>query len=643
MPFDVTMPDGTVIHDVPDGTTRAQLQAKYQAHMSSGRQAGGAWYDRPAPQQESWWHKTARQFGDSIVNNVAGAAQGAASIPDALIEATAGGLRMLNTATGVPAEALMRATGNTRGAERSYRDRMEQDQALAHPVTIGGLIEKVAPTPQDGNGQWARFGSQMIGASMIPFGPKVTPPSSVPRLTPPPRAPRIIPNAQEVVAAGKANGTRVMTSDIRPPTSAPGKFSRWLGEKVPFVGTTGMREAQQAQRVAAIKNTVADFGGNAERTVLDDTAKPINEVAANLAQTRGKQLTDLTTAKNAVIDGLDGNVPVDRTLTSIDEQIAKMEALKLPELKPAIAKLQGWREALQSQPLRNVEDIRKAMGEAFQAPELGGIRSTGEKAVSAIYDPMKAEMGTFIAQRGGQDAFKTWANANEHLSAMAGELKSAKFRNVLRNEELTPESVGNLLFSSNPSDVTRLMSNLSRTGQAKAREAILQRAYDGAIGSDGLSAERFISNLDKLSPSITSAFKGADLQKVQGLGRLLDATRRAAKAGYMPTTGAQNTPLLVLGGLLQTLGTAGTAVAGGGYGLLARAYESAPVRDALIRAARVKAGTRSEAYVMDHAAKALAGAIGANIPKTAPEASLLARPMQMPLAADPETQGQYGQ
>jgi len=31
MPYDVTMPDGTVIHDVPDGTTKAQLQAKYQA------------------------------------------------------------------------------------------------------------------------------------------------------------------------------------------------------------------------------------------------------------------------------------------------------------------------------------------------------------------------------------------------------------------------------------------------------------------------------------------------------------------------------------------------------------------------------------------------------------------------------------
>lgn len=34
MPFDVTMPDGTVITGVPDGTTKAQLAAKYQSHVA---------------------------------------------------------------------------------------------------------------------------------------------------------------------------------------------------------------------------------------------------------------------------------------------------------------------------------------------------------------------------------------------------------------------------------------------------------------------------------------------------------------------------------------------------------------------------------------------------------------------------------
>lgn len=35
MPFDVTMPDGTMIQGVPDGTTKAQLAQKYQSHIGS--------------------------------------------------------------------------------------------------------------------------------------------------------------------------------------------------------------------------------------------------------------------------------------------------------------------------------------------------------------------------------------------------------------------------------------------------------------------------------------------------------------------------------------------------------------------------------------------------------------------------------
>jgi hypothetical protein len=38
MPYDVEMPDGTVIQDVPEGTTQAQLAAKYQAHVGGQSQ-----------------------------------------------------------------------------------------------------------------------------------------------------------------------------------------------------------------------------------------------------------------------------------------------------------------------------------------------------------------------------------------------------------------------------------------------------------------------------------------------------------------------------------------------------------------------------------------------------------------------------
>lgn len=43
MPMDVTMPDGTVIQGVPDGTTKAQLQTKYAAHVGGQTAAAPRW------------------------------------------------------------------------------------------------------------------------------------------------------------------------------------------------------------------------------------------------------------------------------------------------------------------------------------------------------------------------------------------------------------------------------------------------------------------------------------------------------------------------------------------------------------------------------------------------------------------------
>ena len=635
--------------DAPQAQTTWAGEDAASARARNARPSGaslgsmvGAGFNAPPPRKS-----LPRQLGDSVVNNVAGAVQGLAMLPDAFIEAGAGGLRLLDTAVGVPSEALARAIGNERGAEAMRRDRMANDRALANPVTVGGVIEKIAPTPQDSAGQWARFGSQMIGAMAVPLGPKEA--GAMRRVSPPPKAPRVsrnLPDAQDVVAAGKANNVRVMTSDVRPPRTALGKWVQARGEQIPIAGTGGPRAAQQAQRVDAVKGLVTQFGGQAERTLLDDATSAVDDVAANLSRTRGNMLGRLKGQKDAIITSLSRNddiVPVDRTVSAIDEQIAALTRRGTPAAKQAAETLTQYRAAIQGKTLDQLEAIRAdELGNAFKGGNtLADVKAVGEKAIRSIYDPLRAEMGTFIRQRGGEKALNQWAGANEQLASMAGELKSARFRNVLRTEELTPEAVGNLLFSKNRSDVSRLMGNLSKPGQAKARQAILQRAYDGAISTDGLSVERFITNINKLEPSVTGAFKGADLQHIRGLTRLLDATRRASAAGVMPPTGAQNTPVAMLAAAMHFLGTTATVTVGGGAGILARAYESAPVRNALIRAANVKAGTRSEAYLMDRAARALLISMQDDIAKVANDN--LTRPMLTPLAADTEEQRQQGQ
>ena len=117
------------------------------------------------------------------------------------------------------------------------------------------------------------------------------------------------------------------------------------------------------------------------------------------------------------------------------------------------------------------------------------------------------------------------------------------------------------------------------------------------------------------------------------------ATRRAASASAAPPTGVQNTPI-VGGYALGTLFGQGAIPVAGAGGMLARIYESAPVRDALIRLARAPKGSPQEAMLMERAGAAIGAVLSR---ETAPAARTLNQPAALPLAADPGEQQQQDQ
>jgi len=67
MPFNVEMPDGTLIQDVPDGTTKAQIAAKYEAHLSGGQ-------------------KSPESFAQGIGSELRGIYTGLHRIPQSIVE-----------------------------------------------------------------------------------------------------------------------------------------------------------------------------------------------------------------------------------------------------------------------------------------------------------------------------------------------------------------------------------------------------------------------------------------------------------------------------------------------------------------------------------------------------------------------------
>ena len=450
-----------------------------------------------------------------------------------------------------------------------------------------------------------------------PRGPKPTPPET---------------QLSRDVAAAQSAGIPVLRTDVAPPRSAIGKVAQRAGESIPFAGTGGVRVAQNEARIAAAREFVKKYGADIPEAAIDD-------VAADIIAKQQGILREFGGKKTAIVNSLKskGEVPVPSAIAEIDRQIAGLKAQRLPELDPVIRKLEGFKSGLSGQTLDILEKNRQDLGQMFQAPELAGVRARGEKAVSAIYDPLRRDIAAFVKAKGGDEALSTWKEANGRIAQAMGEAKDGALKNVLNKGEATPELVRRMLFSTKPSDMQRLYKSLTPEGQARARTAIVQEALGKAVNEGdiaSISPDKFKNALGKLDPQIRVFFNGADFEAANGLVRALRLTEAAGRAGAAPMTGVQSIPILGSMFLTDAMGGMGGATATmGAIGVVARVYESTGVKRALRAVAKAE-GKRAEAATIEMLEKALKDA-GVSAGKAAaagtvigPSANTTAKPYQ---------------
>ena len=118
-----------------------------------------------------------------------------------------------------------------------------------------------------------------------------------------------------------------------------------------------------------------------------------------------------------------------------------------------------------------------------------------------------------------------------------------------------------------------------------------------------MSPDKFARNVKKMADQVGVFFSGDDLQRVNGLVRVLDYTKHAGAATASPVTGAQAVLPLGVAGLSTALGHMfGNGVVGfglgltamGGVGMAAKFLESKPVRDILMKLPTVAKGSPEE-------------------------------------------------
>ncbi|EHF7160425.1 lytic transglycosylase domain-containing protein [Salmonella enterica] len=392
----------------------------------------------------------------------------------------------------------------------------------------------------------------------------------------------IAPEAQQAIQFANAADVPLHTTDVLQPNSRVGRMAQTTAENIPFAGTSTMRANQQEARSQLVDEFASRFGEYDPSIVVGS----LKAKTSGIKRAAGNRLEQVQNAMAGV------NIQPSKAIQQIDTEIASLQKLGKVADNDTISKLQAYRDEL----TRNAGASGPV---AMDLQQLSGLRSQfrqdvkGERtvlpnrsdaAIQRIYNAMTSDIDSAIGQNLGNDTLRRYKQANAIYADEANKLQNTRLKNVIMKGELTPEVVNNMLFSKNKSEVQNLYRSVGQVGRAQMRNGIIGKAMEKSGGSP----DQFLRQVNLMSNQTGIAFKGRDAAYLKGIKNYLEATKRAGQAGVTTPTGQQTIPFILGIGTVTNPALVGV---GGGYGLLARMYESGPARNAMLRLANTPRGS----------------------------------------------------
>ncbi|EGI5015499.1 lytic transglycosylase domain-containing protein [Salmonella enterica subsp. salamae] len=392
----------------------------------------------------------------------------------------------------------------------------------------------------------------------------------------------IAPEAQQAIQFANAADVPLHTTDVLQPNSRVGRMAQTTAENIPFAGTSTMRANQQEARSQLVDEFASRFGEYDPSIVVGS----LKAKSSGIRRAAGNRLEQVQNSMAGV------NIQPSKAIQLIDTEIASLQKLGKVADNDTISKLQAYRDEL----TRNAG----ASGPmAMDLQQLSGLRSQfrqdvkGERtvlpnrsnaAIQRIYNAMTSDIDSAIGQNLGNDTLRRYKQANAIYADEANKLQNTRLKNAIMKGDLTPEVVNNMLFSKDKSEIQNLYNSVGHIGRAQMRNGIIGKAMEKSGGSP----DQFLRQINLMSNQTGIAFKGRDAAYLKGLKNYLEATKRASQAGVTTPTGQQTIPFILGIGTVTNPALVGV---GGGYGLLARMYESEPARNAMLRLANTPRGS----------------------------------------------------
>lgn len=544
------------------------------------------------------------------------------------------GMMMASGAVAEPAAGLVGlATTPFQGLEQGVQNIEATRQALTYePRTmagqqytqaLGGAIEPVARFASGVSERMGEAGFQAggpvlgaIGQTALPAALELAGVKGV-NLGRTVSRSDIAPDARQVLEAGQARNVPVQTSDVLPPQNFATRWMQSIYDKIPVLGGASTRQAQQAARQEAVRGLADEFGLELE-SIGDLSVNMVNSInqqnAATLSRAGAQRLQ-----ATQVLDPL-GAVPMNTTFSAIDKLLQEQASLGARADTGLVQKLTDIRDSLAVGPMaqgiqqpRNfsgIKDIRTTVIDDLKAIN----RSDDPRSfaqLQQVKSAMDKDMVAFARQADPQAA-RNWLESNRVFARELEATRRTELRRAFNAGNTTPEIVLPILRGGKRSELQRLNSALTPSGQRSARAALV---YD-ALAESGYFADPANANPDRLANALKRQnrlqavdvfFTGNDKEALQGFVRLLDATRRAQQAGVVTPTGLQLVPFAVGGAAFQEplMAAISTATLSG----IGRFYESAGMRNFLLKLNNTKAGSRQEMALLEAAVPALTASL----------------------------------
>lgn len=392
----------------------------------------------------------------------------------------------------------------------------------------------------------------------------------------------IAPEAQQAIQFANAADVPLHTTDVLQPNSRVGRMAQATAENIPFAGTSTMRANQQEARSQLVDEFASRFGEYDPSIVVGS----LRAKSSGIRRAAGNRLEQVQNAMAGV------NIQPSRAIQQIDNEIADLQKLGGAADNETISKLKVYRDELSrnagaSGPMAMDLQQLSALRSQFRQDVKGerqALINRSEAAVNRVYNAMTGDIDSAIGQNLGNDTLRRYKQANAIYADEANKLQNTRLKNVIMKGDLTPEVVNNMLFSKNKSEVQNLYRSVGQVGRAQMRNGIIGKAMEKSGGSP----DQFLRQVNLMSNQTGIAFKGRDAAYLKGLKNYLESTKRAGQAGVTTPTGQQTIPFILGIGSATNPALVG---AGGGYGLLARLYESEPARNAMLRLANTPRGS----------------------------------------------------